>query len=167
MGIIYKLTNQITGKSYIGQTIRSIEERWCEHCRDKRWKGHLHNAFQKYGYDCWVKTIVEDDVPLELLNIREQHWIAEYNTFNNGYNSDTGGKNGKQLSEERKQILRKLMIGNTIASREWTEDQKKARSLLMAGNQHLLGHKHSTETKMKMKLNKLGKKRGPYKKRAL
>ena len=34
MAYIYKITNQINGKVYIGKTLSSIEERWKEHCKD-------------------------------------------------------------------------------------------------------------------------------------
>lgn len=35
MGFIYKITNDVNGKVYIGKTLNTVESRWKEHCHDK------------------------------------------------------------------------------------------------------------------------------------
>ena len=47
-GIIYKITNKVNNKSYIGQTRQSIQFRWNKHI-NKKDKTYFHNAIQKYG----------------------------------------------------------------------------------------------------------------------
>ena len=44
--IIYKITNKINGKVYIGQTVNSLQQRWREH-RNARDKNLFHNAIRK------------------------------------------------------------------------------------------------------------------------
>lgn len=54
MGYIYKITNTMNGKAYVGQTYRTVQERFVEHLRmarkDRiRYKSLLYNAIKKYG----------------------------------------------------------------------------------------------------------------------
>ena len=89
-GHIYVITNKINGKQYVGQTSRNIEDRYYEHCYDKRSTSHIHNAIQKYGISNF--TIEElETVDLTLLDEREQYWIQQLDTYKNGYNKNIGG----------------------------------------------------------------------------
>ena len=50
-GIIYKITNKVNGKVYIGQTTKSLKKRWTEHVYTNPTRKYLlHKAIQKYGY---------------------------------------------------------------------------------------------------------------------
>lgn len=90
---IYKITNKINGKSYIGQTT-NYQRRFREH----RNKGYgeepnkpLYNAFDKYGIDNFDFEVIEDLT--ENYNEREKYWIQYYNTLlPNGYNIEPGGE---------------------------------------------------------------------------
>jgi len=88
-GFIYKITNKVNGKSYIGQTRNSVEFRWRQHKNNK--SGYaLHYAIRKYGADNFeVETLEECDV--SKLDEREIYYIDKYNTFTNGYNLNKGG----------------------------------------------------------------------------
>lgn len=99
-GLIYKITNNINNKIYIGKTLHSsIEERFQEHKKDynkKRCeKRPLYDAMLKYGIEHFTIELVEK-VPIELLSEREIYWIEFYNSYKNGYNATYGGE-GKQL----------------------------------------------------------------------
>ena len=64
-GYIYKITNKINGKSYIGQTRKTIEKRFNEHFSDRyrKMKSPLHRAFNKYGIKSFeLSLICECDV---------------------------------------------------------------------------------------------------------
>jgi len=90
--IIYKLTCLSENKSYVGQTRRLVETRISEHfntCKDSNTK--LALAMQKYGRDDWELTILEECNDLDTLDEREMHWIAELDTYANGYNMTYGG----------------------------------------------------------------------------
>jgi len=89
-GNIYCITNKINGKKYIGQTIRAVEVRFNEHCYDHRSTSKIHKAIQKYGVINFEVSVLE--TPLrENLDEREQFWIKELDTVNNGYNILYGG----------------------------------------------------------------------------
>ena len=92
MAYIYKITNDINNKVYIGKTYFTIEKRFEEHCRDciKRKNEHrpLYSAMRKYGIEHFsIELIEETSVPDE----REKFWIEQYNSFKNGYNATLGG----------------------------------------------------------------------------
>lgn len=88
---IYKITNKINGKSYIGQSV-CIERRWKEHL-NRHSKSLIHKAIEKYGEQNFDFSIVEECCQ-EDLDEKEQYWIKYYNTFNDGYNLTRGGNSG-------------------------------------------------------------------------
>ena len=99
MGYIYKVTNTANGKIYIGQTSRTIRQRWKEHVRDalKRDESFLHifhRAIKKYGADSFLVEQIEE-CDSAYLDERERYWIKYYNSHDNGYNSDFGGRSHK------------------------------------------------------------------------
>ena len=89
---IYKITNTENGKCYIGQS-RDIKARWQKHLSSYKsypdWE--LYRAFKKYGISKFTFEIVEE-CQIEELNEREIYWIAQYDSFNNGYNMTLGGE---------------------------------------------------------------------------
>ena len=97
MGYIYKITNIINGKLYIGQTKKTIEERFQTHLKNA--KNHinryLYDAMNKYGYNNFIPSLIEECED-NLLDEREIYWIAFYNTTDKkfGYNMTIGGGGG-------------------------------------------------------------------------
>lgn len=85
---IYKITNLINGKIYIGQSI-NIERRFSEHCHKNEIL--IDKEIQKIGKNFFTFEIIEECPLLELDN-REIYWIKYYNSiFPNGYNCTEGG----------------------------------------------------------------------------
>lgn len=104
MGHIYKITNKINGKSYIGKTLGSIEDRWREHWSEstkERTKNRpLYRAFKKYGKLNFTIEEIEKVKDSEA-NIREQYWIEFYKTYGKtGYNATRGGEGKKTVDYE-------------------------------------------------------------------
>ena len=97
MGFIYKITNPINNKCYIGKTTRNYKERWAEHKRDrikepyKNW--HFYRMLNKIGPENVIWEVIEE-VPNEQLDEKEKYWINYYDSFKNGYNETRGGSNG-------------------------------------------------------------------------
>lgn len=92
MAYIYKITNDINQKIYIGKTEFSIEKRFREHCqdafRDRNEKRPLYAAMRKYDIEHFhIELIEETNIPEE----REKYWIEQYRSFKNGYNATLGG----------------------------------------------------------------------------
>lgn len=102
MGYIYIITNDINSKVYIGQTISTIEHRWGEHkakayyvAGDSRNDTAFYKAIRKYGIDHFQAKELEYVEDNSMLSDRECYWIAEYNSYQKGYNSTIGGE-GRQ-----------------------------------------------------------------------
>lgn len=92
MAYIYKITNNINGKIYVGKTDFSIEKRFKEHCRDSLKEGcekrPLYSAMRKYGVENFsIDLLEETNNPEE----REIYWIETLESFKNGYNATIGG----------------------------------------------------------------------------
>ncbi len=94
---IYKITNNINGKIYIGQSV-SIKTRWKDHRSRQKWdrqpESHLYNSFKTYGLTNFKFNILEKCEPYEL-NEREIFYINLYksNKKEFGYNLNGGGDN--------------------------------------------------------------------------
>lgn len=92
MAYIYKITNDINQKVYIGKTEFAINKRFKKHCtdafRDRNENRPLYAAMRKYGVDHFhIELIEETNNPEE----REIYWIEQYRSFKNGYNATRGG----------------------------------------------------------------------------
>lgn len=101
---IYKITNKINQKSYIGLTTRDYLTRWSEHVQiaynenSKDSESIFKKAIRKYGKDAWEIAVIEqlEQENIDLLKEREKYWIDYYKTFafdknSKGYNSTRGG----------------------------------------------------------------------------
>ena len=91
---IYKITNIKNNKIYIGQS-SDIFWRWTHHKSDlnnnRHHNRHLQNAWNKYGKDNFVFSIIEQ-CPEDNLDEKESYWINYFDSYNNGYNLDYGGQ---------------------------------------------------------------------------
>jgi group I intron endonuclease len=107
-GSIYKITNQVNGKVYVGQTIKPIETRLKQHIASLRYKkpgcAKLQRALRKHGPENFVISLLGTANSLEELNVLEQSWIAKLDSMNNGYNLDSGGKVCKRSQETIEKI---------------------------------------------------------------
>lgn len=97
MFYIYKITNLINNKVYIGKTCRNIQTRWNEHCScaiNKTDNFHLHNAIFKYGKSNFTIEEIDHTDDSNILNQLEQKYIKQYDATNpqKGYNLTFGGE---------------------------------------------------------------------------
>ena len=88
---IYKITNSINNKCYVGQSI-DIERRWRDHKKNYLSSNYpLYLAFKKYGLDNFTFEILEECNECEL-DQKEIYWIDYYHGYSQGYNQTTGGQ---------------------------------------------------------------------------
>ena len=115
MGFIYKITNNINQKSYIGKTERSIQVRYKEHLRHKDYLDlPLYRAFNKYGIENFSVSQIEECNNKDLDN-REIYWINFYQTYKNGYNCTGGGEGGvKTYEEDIDEIIQRYKNGERL-----------------------------------------------------
>jgi group I intron endonuclease len=95
--VIYKTTNLVNGKFYIGKDVKN----------KKSYLGSgkvLKQAIQKYGKDNFKKEILERCNTLEELDEREKYWIKELKAIENGYNLTEGGTGGDTWTNNRKHV---------------------------------------------------------------
>ena len=86
---IYKISNNINNKVYIGQTIRPIEDRFRRHINDavnNHLDTHFSRAIRKYGKENFFIEEIDKAETQEELNLKEQYWIRYFDSINNGYN---------------------------------------------------------------------------------
>ena len=103
--IVYKITNIINGKVYIGQTTRSLRQRWLEHCRSNNKCSAIRNAIDKYGKNSFTLEIVDTANCLEELNKKESKYIKQLNCIRpNGYNLREEGQNKSPSLEARENM---------------------------------------------------------------
>lgn len=110
--IIYKITNTINKKIYIGLTKRNLKARMSEHIRDakKNSTSLIHCAIRKYGIDNFKWEIVDTAKSLKELNKKEILYIEELNPQ---YNLTKGGEGviGLPRTKEHNEKIRKALLG--------------------------------------------------------
>ncbi len=108
---IYKATNKINGKSYVGQTVKDLRRRILDHVSNAN-NGSLlyfHCALKKYEPKNFVWEILCYCKNLEDANKFERYYINKFDTFKNGYNLTTGGHS----NIFRPEVLEKLSGENS------------------------------------------------------
>ena len=158
-GCIYKATNLINGKAYVGQTInfelrKKIHKRMEGKCR------LFYSAIKKFGFKNFKWEILKE-CDISDLDKYEKIFIKKYNTKNNGYNLTVGGKsihgfkgNGKEhwlnrLSKNKK----KLWISQHISG---VNNPMYGKGHLLSGNKHFLKQMTEGEKEKWLKENLKG-----------
>ena len=115
--VIYKATNIINNKIYIGQTVQALEKRRKAHERAHRYKNSkdmiFAKAIKKYGKENFTWEIIDTASSLDELNQKEEYWISKLNSLAEngcGYNDKRGGNNHKH-SERTKSKISKSQTG--------------------------------------------------------
>ena len=99
---IYKITNRINGKVYIGQTIqKNPKMRWYGHLGDARagTTGHLYESIRKYGPEQFDWEVIDSATTLGELNALEVKCIEHYRSLVECYNHRDGGDNSLHSAE--------------------------------------------------------------------
>jgi len=94
--IIYKITNLVNKKVYIGQTNQSMNRRWNAHKRAAKNKvnRHLYDSMNHYGINNFIIEQIDSSNTKEELDKKEKSWIIYYksNLRECGYNMTDGGE---------------------------------------------------------------------------
>lgn len=140
-GIIYLATNIENKKQYVGQTIKSLEERWGKHVQDARLSRdncYLHNALRKHGKSVFSLSVLHLCETKEEMNFVEMFYIHFLSTkFPDGYNLTDGGegKSGSKHTEESKRKMSESSKGQAAWNKglKMPEEAKKRLSLMTKG----------------------------------
>lgn len=139
--IIYKITNNVNGKVYIGQTVRTLKERIGEHLRHNNLL--VQKAIHKYGVDNFKFKVIDKAKNIDELNKKEMKWIGFYNCLVPfGYNQCIGGDNtiGFHHREESKQAM-----------------SIKKSEMYLGENNPFFGKTHSEEQRLKWSKERKGR----------
>lgn len=114
--IIYKVTNKLNQKIYIGKTVQSLSKRRSKHYGDafkRNSKTNFHRALRKYEKDSFDWVVIDTTEDEETLNRLEVKYISEYNSYKEGYNQ-TKGANGGLTYEKGSELYQRIKhkLGN-------------------------------------------------------
>lgn len=138
MGYIYKITNNVNGKIYIGKTEDvNPEKRWKEHLRDYKKercaKRPLYDAMNKYGIEHFNFEVIEETDNAEE---RERYWIEKLRTYVgfkdcNGYNATLGGDGKIYYNLNEDEVIRYHIEEANYISRETARHFNCDRSVII------------------------------------
>lgn len=162
---IYKITNLLNNKIYIGQT-KNIKNRWSRHKSDaklgKKYNSHLYEAMRKYGTNNFICEIIVQTQNIEDIDALEVICIQQYNSLNRtiGYNISAGGQTNKLVSAETREKLSKSLKGriSPMKGKNLSQETKDLLSLANKGNTYRLGVKVTDKTKQLLSNINKGKK---------
>lgn len=163
MGIIYQALNVVTGKSYVGQTVQSLDGRRRAHvnaARAGRGCRLFKNALRKHGSENFVWSVLAECSSQEEMNRVEELLIETVGSLApEGYNLSRGGDSGGKKSEEARAHMRAVFARPEVkAKRSKAQKEVHSRSeVLEACRKIWLGKKRSVEDRKKMSANKLVK----------
>jgi len=156
--IIYKATNKVNGRLYIGQTSCTLDERIQKHISQAKAGGGFifAKALRKYGSESFEWEILSEHPDQEALDAAEIEAIEWFNAIGpKGYNIREGGSRGPHTAETLKQISEKLK------GKPLSEEHKQKISAALKGRKRppevvakigrKKGFKYSEESKTKQK----------------
>lgn len=146
--IIYKITNKVNGKVYIGQTIHTLNHRKNRHieCVHNGTDRHLYNAMRKYGIDNFVFEEIDHADNIDDLNYLESYYITKYDSVRTGYNMGYGGDNNVMFSQEVKSKHDTIMRSDSVRD-------KISKSMKAYRQSHPFTDEHKAKLSQKAKGN--------------
>lgn len=162
MGYIYKITNDVNGKMYIGKTeLVDPYKRWKEHLQDYKKrrceKRPLYAAMNKYGEEHFHFEVIEETDTSDKTCEREQYWINKLHTYVgfedcNGYNATLGGDGKSYLNLDEDEVVRYHIEDAYYIIKRTTEhfkvDAKTIRNILKKHNTPTLNQNSSLRMQM-------------------
>lgn len=161
-GVIYKISNSINSKLYIGKTVKNPIVYWNSHksfCRNG-YEKVLYNSMRKYGIKKFKFEIIKK---IQCKNIHElntklykleKKYIEKLNTMvPNGYNVTEGGEGlaGIEFSEEHKQKISDALIGRTFSEEHCINISKAVKGRKSPNKNKKLSQKHKINLSKSMK----------------
>lgn len=156
-GIVYKITNNINNKVYIGVTVqeRGFKDRYGGNLERNTHNKYLKYSINKYGISNFTITeILDIAFSYEELNIKEKTWISIYKSNNKlyGYNLTDGGSNGKLNSCVKERMsLNNKGSNNPMYGKTHSEEAKQKIGLANRGRTINFSKEHNAKLSEVMK----------------
>lgn len=165
---LYQITNTVNGKSYVGITKLSINERWNVHVSNSRKpKYPLHHAIAKYGSTSFVINLLEENEDRKVISLLEEPAIQRLRTHitQHGYNVAKGGYGGDLGPEAQRKRLETIKNYSLERKAEYKERLRQrnlgktnlAHSEKMKGNSFRKGIQHNSTSRSKISEGNTGK----------
>lgn len=143
MGYIYKITNIINGKVYIGKTEFTIKRRFKQHCEDCKKERlnevrPLYRAMKKYGVDNFISEEIEQ-CDNSILCDREKYWIQYYDSYKHGYNATIGGDGTPRIDQQQVISLYNQLKNQKAVAKQLKIDATTVRKILRSNNITIIG----------------------------
>lgn len=165
---VYKLTNVVNNKNYIGQT-SNVKRRMAEHRRKN--DNVIDKAIDKYGWNNFTVEVLKENLSKVEADFWEIYLINEvYNSYKGkGYNCSIGGDVNPMLNkhhdkETREKISKKVRGKNSpwYGKKLTKEHKQKIRKENSGKNHHCYGKSLPESTRKKMSKAKIGKNNPMY-----
>lgn len=154
--VIYKITNLINGKIYIGQTTKTLKDRILQHRNAfvSNVDNYLYNAMHKYGWDNFKFEAIDCSAQTKYeLDKLEQYYIKKYNSRIDGYNMTDGGESNPMDCPRSREKHDRIMRTDDVRAR--ISESMKA-SYAKRGGPTEEHRKHLSERKKAMYASKQG-----------
>lgn len=181
---IYRITNTVNGKAYIGQTTKTAEARFKEHlyvAKTQPSDWHFAKAIRKYGDTVWKVEVIDFAFSAAEAHEKECALIAEHNTVVAGYNSTNGGEgatgyewtaeqrqrasdNAYERTDEHREFQRGVLAKaqeKIVATRQTPEYREAQRKRNLGEKNPMFGTQHSEERKTQIRKQMTGE-RNPF-----
>ena len=134
---VYKITNIINNKCYIGQTTKSILECWKRHVNNavtNRLDTHLSRAIRKYGTNNFTIEEIDKATSQEELTKKEYYWIKKLNACKEGYNETdspykSGGNTYKTKNDTEMQIIKEKIRESKLGAKNSNATSIKCKNI--------------------------------------
>ena len=152
--IVYKATNKINNKVYIGITTKTLEHRKSIHKKDSKTKNtYFYKAIRKHGFDNFEWEVIDTAQSIEELHEKEIAYIKQYESFDNkekGYNTTSGGGSLYKITESERKARSERAKGKNnpmygvpspMKDKQFSDEHKQKISASLKGSyrEHVIG----------------------------
>ena len=125
MGYIYKITNSVNKKIYIGKTVRTVSVRFREHLdrADENYQSYLYNAIRKYGQENFIVETIEEVNDEDIMQPLKS--VIRIATEEDKRNEEKNREREKEAYEVCLEKIRKHELNMKLISAEYTFDNNK------------------------------------------
>ncbi|WP_085521426.1 GIY-YIG nuclease family protein [Tuberibacillus sp. Marseille-P3662] len=170
-GVIYKIENLVNGMVYVGQTVVGFETRTSAHkralLRNEHNNDHLQRAWNKYGKDNFLFSVIEE-ISIDELDKKEIEWIAHHRKTTGSYNLESGGNKNKthssytkaKVSKATKEAFKRPEIANKLkeaANKRRGKNNYNAREIICVTTGEIFETLYDASKKFKIDINAIYK----------
>lgn len=142
--IIYKISNKINDKLYIGQTTGTAEQRFNRHINDAMnniLDTHFARAIRKYGPENFQIEVIDTANSVAELTEKEHYWANYYDSIQNGYNEvdpmyRSGGNTYQSKTEEEMAQIREKIRATKVGGLNPQSKKIKCKNIVTGEEHH-------------------------------